>query len=540
MRRLFALALVAAGVVFVGRRRAVTNRARPALDSARSALAHSATVAGDAARTARNAAGQAVQRVSSSSEPDASAVPPTAPTPVTVPTPVYSQAAPHDAEIAATPPGEHGDYLNAESATIPLPAPLPPEALDADRELDQEGRASEAEDTSAPFAYGGATVDERDQPLPSDLDRAEWQRDHPAPEPPAEEYSAPVIHADASSDGESEYQSDASTSGEAVSATLIATGADAADSPSIPASSAANEDDAVAGTRRGSRRKKRVAAGSKGGVLLAPGATDSVEAGAEVHASDGAEVTTPIPMGDASEIEADQVAGENKGPVEGLLLAPEGAQQDTSDSSEDTQPMESTIPDRIQDNEMTDNRTNQSQSHVDARAESAADRSTSQARESAEVAHNHDDEPIVYSEYVDEDRREELESMHLTPHSETSVEDFQQVTASLPPETVEAIKQMEEGGKAGDWVDYPVEEGYSVEALDGKLGSVDSVERPEDGDPYIVVKEGLIFKDKVNVPFEAIERVENETVYLTIEKQYIKLMEGEDTTHTGDTTTRLS
>ncbi len=131
-------------------------------------------------------------------------------------------------------------------------------------------------------------------------------------------------------------------------------------------------------------------------------------------------------------------------------------------------------------------------------------------------------------------RREELQSLDITPESGASTADYQTVEVSLPPETLAAMESMDEHGHA-QTVDYPIEEGYSVESTDGKVGSVSSVVRVEGAaENYMVVKEGLILKKEVNIPFSAVDRVEGDTVYLTIDKQYIKLMEGQETIHTGD------
>jgi hypothetical protein len=131
-------------------------------------------------------------------------------------------------------------------------------------------------------------------------------------------------------------------------------------------------------------------------------------------------------------------------------------------------------------------------------------------------------------------RREELQSVHITPETGTSTADYQSVEVSLPPETIAAIETMDEHGPAHT-VDYPIQDGYHVEATDGKVGTVSSVVRTDGAvENYMVVKEGLILKKEVNIPFSAVDRVEGDTVYLTIDKQYIKLMEGQETIHTGD------
>lgn len=136
-------------------------------------------------------------------------------------------------------------------------------------------------------------------------------------------------------------------------------------------------------------------------------------------------------------------------------------------------------------------------------------------------------------------RREELQSVHITPETGASTADYQAVEVSLPPETLAAMESMDEHGPA-QTVDYPIQEGYTVESTDGKVGSVSSVVRVDGAaENYMVVKEGLILKKEVNIPFSAVDRVEGNTVYLMIDKQYIKLMEGQETIHTGDVGTTL-
>ncbi|MDQ3855383.1 MAG: hypothetical protein M3281_03205 [Chloroflexota bacterium] len=144
-----------------------------------------------------------------------------------------------------------------------------------------------------------------------------------------------------------------------------------------------------------------------------------------------------------------------------------------------------------------------------------------------------------FSEYVNPETQEELLEMNVSPHSGVATEDYQHVEASLPPETLEAIEQMNDASPQGGWEDFPVEAGYSVEALDGGVGSVDRVERSASSEPSIVVREGLLFKEDVRIPYSAIDRVEGNTVYLNIDKQYLKLMSGDHTPHTGDSSTRI-
>lgn len=129
-------------------------------------------------------------------------------------------------------------------------------------------------------------------------------------------------------------------------------------------------------------------------------------------------------------------------------------------------------------------------------------------------------------------RREELQSVDFAPDAGMSMEDYQHVEVSLPPETLAAMQQSEQGDGGVEMP--PVREGYDVEAVDGKVGAVDSVVSPSGrAEGYFVVKEGLIFKHDVRIPFSAIARVEGHTVYLNIDKQYIDLLEGEHTKQTG-------
>ncbi len=129
--------------------------------------------------------------------------------------------------------------------------------------------------------------------------------------------------------------------------------------------------------------------------------------------------------------------------------------------------------------------------------------------------------------------REDLQNINITPESNFSSEMYQNVEVSLPPETMAAMENMQEG--AVQSADLPIEEGSRVEATDGGVGDVTRVVHPGGGvESYMVVKEGLLFKTDVNIPFSAVDRVEGDTVYLKIEKQYVKLMEGQETPHVGD------
>jgi hypothetical protein len=127
-------------------------------------------------------------------------------------------------------------------------------------------------------------------------------------------------------------------------------------------------------------------------------------------------------------------------------------------------------------------------------------------------------------------------NMDLTPRGEVSTEEYKRVEVSLPPETLAAMDQMERGEATSDAPDYPVREGYSVEATDGRVGSVERISRVEGAtDNYLVVKEGLVLKDEVQIPFSAIDRVEGDTVHLNIDKQYLKIIGGNESSRAGDT-----
>lgn len=133
-----------------------------------------------------------------------------------------------------------------------------------------------------------------------------------------------------------------------------------------------------------------------------------------------------------------------------------------------------------------------------------------------------------------DDSRERLLHENVTPHGDVSASSYEHVKSSLPPETIEAMKRASKEGSS-ERVDFPVEDGFHVEATNGKVGTVSGVVRPRDGtDSYIIVKEGHVFRKKVKVPFSAVDRVENNTVYLNIDKDYLKAMEGRETSHAGD------
>lgn len=124
------------------------------------------------------------------------------------------------------------------------------------------------------------------------------------------------------------------------------------------------------------------------------------------------------------------------------------------------------------------------------------------------------------------------------PHGHVQSEEYQHVEVSLPPETLAAMQEQPDSAALGP--QWDIREGYKVEATDGAVGTVEQVLAPEDAaEQYMMVKEGLLFKKHVNVPFSAVDRVEDETVYLNIDKEYIRLMEGRDTVHTGDSSARL-
>lgn len=116
-------------------------------------------------------------------------------------------------------------------------------------------------------------------------------------------------------------------------------------------------------------------------------------------------------------------------------------------------------------------------------------------------------------------------------------EEYHRVEVSLPPETLAAMQRPQSGAAGGQATEFPVEEGFQVEATDGNVGEVGEVRRSGGGaESYLVVRKGLLFKSDVNIPFSAIDRVEGRTVYLNVEQQYIKLMEGDDTKPIGGDT----
>lgn len=256
----------------------------------------------------------------------------------------------------------------------------------------------------------------------------------------------------------------------------------------------------------------------------------------------GTSFGTAQPDMDASS--ADTTSAEDTGgEPEGLLIAPDAGPAPTSDTGTTSMQEAETYQSSVNDADAQG-------STVEGEARSADDRGTQHDRRpieggSVDRIYTSDDprgehdtqdtaDTIGRPGPVANARREELQSVHITPETGTSTADYQSVEVSLPPETIAAIETMDEHGPAHT-VDYPIQDGYHVEATDGKVGTVSSVVRTEGAiENYMVVKEGLILKKEVNIPFSAVDRVEGDTVYLTIDKQYIKLMEGQETIHTGD------
>jgi len=138
-----------------------------------------------------------------------------------------------------------------------------------------------------------------------------------------------------------------------------------------------------------------------------------------------------------------------------------------------------------------------------------------------------------YEEQKEQRLSDEKLDMNIAPESELSSEDYQHVEASVPPETLEAMKQVEEQKEQP--VELPDVKGFAVMATDGKVGTVDDVVATTDVDSsYMLVKEGLIFKKEVKVPFSAVDRIEDNVVYLNVDKQYVKFMEGQEPSHAGE------
>ncbi len=148
-----------------------------------------------------------------------------------------------------------------------------------------------------------------------------------------------------------------------------------------------------------------------------------------------------------------------------------------------------------------------------------------------------EEQPVSQSEYHSGDAADfDPIGVDVTPpKSDITAEDYKHVEVSLPPETLAAINELEQSGGWAETTDYHIEEGYNVEATDGGVGTVDRVVLGAgDTESYMLVKKGLLFKSDVSIPLSAVDRVENDTVYLNIEKQYIKLIEGDDTKEIGE------
>lgn len=128
--------------------------------------------------------------------------------------------------------------------------------------------------------------------------------------------------------------------------------------------------------------------------------------------------------------------------------------------------------------------------------------------------------------------------LDITPPSVgVAPEEYHRVEVSLPPETLAAMQRPQADAAMAQRAEFQVEEGFEVEATDGNVGEVAEILRSGGGaESHLVVRKGLLFKSDVSIPFSAIDRVEGRTVYLNVEQQYIKLMEGDDTKPIGGDT----
>lgn len=241
----------------------------------------------------------------------------------------------------------------------------------------------------------------------------------------------------------------------------------------------------------------------------------------------------------ASTEETQPLEGTNS-PEEGLLLEPTDVPTDNSYSettpaaTDSPQVVESPETVAHQEVESTNSATQDANQRIEG-GSGMADRIYDDQRSSVPGSEDTEDtaRELGRPGPVADARREDLRSTNITPASDISSETYQHVEVSLPPETLAAMQNTGQG--AAHTVDFPIHEGFKVEAADGSVGEVASVARFEGGtENYMVVKEGLLFKTKVNIPFSAVDRVEGDTVYLNIDKQYVKLMEGQETPHVGD------
>lgn len=138
------------------------------------------------------------------------------------------------------------------------------------------------------------------------------------------------------------------------------------------------------------------------------------------------------------------------------------------------------------------------------------------------------------------DERERLLRAGELPHSNIKQDAYEHIEASLPPETKAAMRHQADIGQADTPSTLGIEPGYTVEALDGKVGTVEQLLKDEDSsEAYMSVREGLVFKHHVSIPLSAVSRVEDRTVYLNIEKAYVKVIEAGEETH-GEGTQPMS
>ncbi|MDP9380165.1 MAG: hypothetical protein M3Q29_08445 [Chloroflexota bacterium] len=252
--------------------------------------------------------------------------------------------------------------------------------------------------------------------------------------------------------------------------------------------------------------------------------------------------TATADQGSATSMDTDAASqagqSEDASETEGLLLDPDATP--SLDEGSDTQYSGSTVTLSASDSHAPTGSADTVQQPSEARVINTGDRLYNTGQDSRPGPEDTEDTATEIGRPgpAANAKREEMHSIPITPPGMTSLDEYQTTEASLPPETIEAMQRLEQGDVQQP--DLPIREGYDVEATDGKVGKVDSVVRSQGPtESYMVVKEGLVFKSDVSIPFSAVDRVEGDTVYLKIEKQYIKIMEGQDTFETGGPTTTI-